>query len=99
VTNVIALLRVSNLLLRDTSRKGLTLAASVIFHIGIESQFLSGLIREHEFCDFSVSSLRCLSVLLDTSLYYGNVFQLVFASWRGWIALFFLLSFSCHFFE
>lgn len=80
MTNVITLLRMSNLLLKNISPEGLTLAASVIFHIGIESQFLSGLIREYEFCDFSVSSLCCLSVLLDTSLYYGNVFQLVFAS-------------------
>lgn len=67
MTNVIALLRMSNLLLKNVSPKGLTLAASVIFHVGIESQFLSGLIREHEFCDFFVSSLCCLSGLLDTS--------------------------------
>lgn len=80
MTDVIALLRLSNLLLKNISPKGLTLAASVIFHIGIETQFLSGLIREHEFCDFSVSSLCCFSLLLDMSLYYGNVFQLVFAS-------------------
>lgn len=77
MTNVIALLRMSSLLLKNISPKGLTLAAGVIFHIGIESQFLSGLIREHEFCDFCVSSLCCLCVLLDMSLYYGNVFQLV----------------------
>lgn len=80
MANVIALLHMSNFLLKNTSPTGFLLAASVIFHIGIESQFLSVLIREHEFGDFSVSSSYCLSVLLDTSFYYGNVFQLGFAS-------------------
>lgn len=80
MTNVIALLHMTNLFLKNASPTGLLLAASVIFHIGMESQFHSGLIREHEFCDFSVSSPHCLSVLFDTSFYCGNVFQLGVAS-------------------
>lgn len=64
MTNVIALLYLTNLFLKNTSPEWLGLAASVIFHIGLESQILAGLIREQDFCDFSVSSLCCFSVLL-----------------------------------
>lgn len=73
MTNVIALLYLSNLFLKNTSPAGLGLAASVIFHIGLESQFYSGLIREQDFCDFSVSSLLCFSVLLNSLVLWEHV--------------------------
>lgn len=73
MTNVIALLYLSNLFLKNTSPGGLGLAASVISHIGLESQFLSGLLREQDFCDSSVSPLCCLCVLLNALVLWERV--------------------------
>lgn len=92
MTNAIAILHLSNLFLKHPSPAGLGLAASVIFHIGLESQFYSGLIREQDPCDFSVSSL-CFSVLLN----FGTMGAFLALGGDGCMILPFLIF--CHYFN